>query len=120
MEAIDAVLVLMYLMMLAAVAVMVFSIVRSIRLGNKSLSVVNGVPAGRIVGGTVAFTVVLLVITFLAGSSAPLTVNGETYGETLWLKVADMFIFTSSLMFLVAAALIVYGLFRRRDYAKKK
>lgn len=48
-----------------------------------------------------------LVITFVAGSDAPLTVNGESYDDALWLKVADMFIGTAVALTVVAAAAVM-------------
>jgi len=49
------------------------------------------------------------LLTFLLGSSVPMTVNGKVYADALWLKVADMFIFTGMGLILVAIGAVLYG-----------
>lgn len=118
MELVDIVLICIYLILAASAGVMVFSVVRRMRLGRKMFVHVNGIPAGKIVMSTVLLTLAVLAVTFLAGSGSPLAVNGGTYADALWLRVADMFIFTSLSMIVAAAAVIVYGIVRRWSDAK--
>lgn len=120
METVDIVLASVYLVMAAAVGVLLFSAVYRIRMGEKSPSVVNGIPAGKITLATVIGTIVMLVITFLTGTDNKLTVNGDIYENTLWLKVADMFIFTSLMMFVLAAVIVLYGVVRRYVNIKRR
>lgn len=54
-------------------------------------------------------TVVLLVVTFLLGSSAPLIINGLPYDDGWWLRVADMFVASTCVMLFLAAAAVVVG-----------
>lgn len=56
--------------------------------------------------------VVLLAVTFLLGSSTPLTVNGKAYTESFWLKTTDMFIFTSVALLFVGVLICVIGIYR--------
>jgi len=58
--------------------------------------------------------VLLLVLTFLFGSSAPMTINGKQYAQTLWLKTADMFIFTALAMLVAAIAAVAYSSLNKR------
>lgn len=120
METVDIVLASVYLVMAVAVGVLLFSAVYRIRMGEKSPSVVNGIPAGKITLATVIGTIVMLVITFLTGTDNKLTVNGDIYENTLWLKVADMFIFTSLMMFVLAAVIVLYGVVRRYVNIKRR
>lgn len=116
---IDVVLIIMYLMMAVAIAALVFSVVRSMRLGGRTLSVVNGIPSGKIILGTVAGVAVVMAVAFLTGSGDVLSINGKEYSQWFWLKAADMFINTSLLLLAVAAVLVVYGIFRRRGHVQK-
>ncbi|MBO4786817.1 MAG: hypothetical protein J5510_07100 [Prevotella sp.] len=105
----NLIIILSYLLIIGTLALTIFSLVMAYRNRNKSAAVVNNVPAARIAyiisGGVVA----LLILTFLFGSSAPMVINGEQYTQTLWLKTADMFIFTAIAMLIVAIAAVAYS-----------
>ena len=105
----NLIIILSYLLIIGTLALTIFSLVMAYRNRNKSAAVVNNVPAARIAyiisGGVVA----LLILTFLFGSSAPMVINGEQYNQTLWLKTADMFIFTAIAMLFVAIAAVEYS-----------
>lgn len=105
----NLIIILSYLLIIGTLALTIFSLVMAYRNRNKSAAVVNNVPAARIAyiisGGVVA----LLILTFLFGSSAPMVINGEQYNQTLWLKTADMFIFTAIAMLIVAIAAVAYS-----------
>ena len=70
---------------------------------------VHGIPAKKIFHITWIGTLVLLVATFLLGSSSPMLINGNEYGDSLWLKLSDMFVFTSLLMLLGAIVAVLFG-----------
>lgn len=110
---VDIILIVVYLMLTATVGVLVFSVVRSGYMGGKSFMVVNGIPVGKIFAAITVVLIAVLALTFALGSDNVLYVNGKTYSECFWLKAADMFIYTSALMLIVASALVVYGIFRR-------
>lgn len=104
---ISAVLILQYVLLAVAVVVLAVAVVRSLRMRSESDNVVNDIPATRIAVGVVAGTAGLLVLTFLFGSSATLTINGQPYTDSFWLKVADMFVGTS--LWLLVAAIVAVG-----------
>ena len=75
----------------------------------KTEVVENGIPVkkiGYLVAGSV---VVLLLLTFALGSTAPMKINGATYASGFWLRASDMFIVTSLVMMLIAVAAVIYG-----------
>ena len=45
-------------------------------------------------------------------------INGQKYADTLWLKAADMFIYTALLLLIAAIGAVVYG--ATRYYRKEK
>ena len=106
------IIILTYLLIIGTLALTIFSLVMAYRNRNKSAAVVNNVPATRIAyiisGGVVA----LLILTFLLGSSTPMVINGEQYTQALWLKTADMFIFTAIILLVVAIATVAYSSFK--------
>ncbi|WP_455094516.1 hypothetical protein [Prevotella koreensis] len=100
------ILLLACVMTVGAVTLAVVSLVMTFRRRDKSAAVVNNVPAARIAYMVAGGVALALVLTFLLGSSAPMSINGSPYAHTLWLKTADMFIYTAIAM-LVAAVVAV-------------
>lgn len=106
---------LMYFMLVAGVGVAVWSVARSARYESERCT--NGIPGRRIAMWVVGGTAVLLLVTFLFGSSTPLTIGGHAFESWAWLKLADMFIYTSLVLVLAAVATVVYG---NMKYIRKK
>ncbi len=108
----DLLLITTILVLVGAVAVAVWSVVRSLKTTGRGERISNNIPVRRI--GTIVavgtFTVMLL--TFLLGSSAPMTINGGTYDDSLGLKASDMFISTSLLMIAIAIAAVLFGSYK--------
>lgn len=65
----------------------------------------------RIMLGVALGTIVLLLLSFALGSTAPIMANGTTYTDGLWLRVADMFIYSGAVLIVVAtvAASVLKG-----------
>ena len=110
---VEILLVLMYVLLTLAVVATVFSIVRTVKVRGKDFGVSNGVPAMRIALTTFGLLLILLALTFLAGSDAPLLINGEEYADGLWLKISDMFINSSLILLLICSVLVIVMRFRR-------
>jgi len=94
----DLMLWLMYIAVIAATAVTIASVVKTLRMRTKDDEVVNGVPQARIAWTTAFCFVVCLAVTWLLGSSRPLLTNGQLFTSTFWLKTTDMFIYTSIIL----------------------
>lgn len=109
----NLIIILTYLLIIGTLALTAFSLVMAYRNRNKNAAVVNNVPASRIAYSISGGVVALLILTFLFGSSAPMVINGEQYAQTLWLKTADMFIFTAIALLVVAIVAVAYSSFRR-------
>jgi len=62
-----------------------------------------------------AGTILLLLITFLLASASPLMINGQPFESGFWLRAADMFIVSSVVLLIVAAAVYAYA-----EYVSKK
>ncbi len=105
----DAVLIFVYLLILTALVIMAYSVVRSVRRRDKSTNVTNNIPESKILWGTVALLLCCLVITFLLGSTQPVQVNGVEFAQTFWLKTTDMFINTIIVMLIVAVLGVAFG-----------
>lgn len=119
MGTVDIILIVVYLTLAAAVGTLIYSVIHSTRMGSKTFTTVNGIPVGKILAIIAVAMVAVLALTFALGSGSTLTVNGKPYSEWFWLKTADMFIYTSALLFITASAFVVYGLVRRHGNVKK-
>ena len=108
----DVMLGLMYLVMAVALGVTAYSVWHGMRTRRKGDDIINGVPAGKI-GWCVAIgLVVCLVLTFLLGSSKPVMTNGTLYKDAFWLRLTDMFIYTSILLILGCFVSAIVSRFR--------
>jgi len=108
---------LMWGLLIGCFLLAICSFVRSSRKDASQEAKIHGVPARKISRITWFGTLGLLVLTFLVGSSSPLWVNGNTYGDWLWLKVSDMLVYTSIILLLGAIAAVIFGATRyiRKD-----
>lgn len=93
---------LMYVTVAVTVVVTIVSVVRPLLIAPKK----NASGRGWLVMG---LTVVLLVVTYLAGSEEPLMVNGALFKDSFWLKVTDMLIVSSVILIVVAAGFVCFG-----------
>jgi len=108
----DTMLWLMYLSLALALGVTALSLWRSVRMRTKADEVVNGVPQTRIAWTTAAAFVVCLVVTWMLGSSEPLVTNGTRFTSPFWLKLTDMFIYTSIILIIACFAGAIVSRFR--------
>ena len=100
---------LMYAMLLVALVAAIASAVHSLRHRYDSIAASNRVPRKYIAWGVAGFTVLLLLITCLAGSSQPLIINGISYTDCFWLKATDGLIVSSVILMVIAACFVIYG-----------
>ncbi len=114
----DILIIFMYLLLVVSLFVALFAVVKGYKTRSAE-NIVNGIRVGRIVWGTIVLLVGLLVVTFLLGSSAPVSVNGKTFADVFWLRVTDMFIYTSSVLIVVAVGTVGFSMSkqnRKRKY----
>ena len=105
---IDAILIVTYLAVAGALAVVVWAAVRRWQLhAHNSSNTTDGIPARKISMAVAGGLVVCLLVTFLAASSTPLSVNGKSFDSVFWLKTADMLINTSLILLIVAVIIVV-------------
>ena len=98
-----------YALLLLAVGLTVWSVVRSIRMQGKK-------PGARSIWGTLALLVVTLVATWLLGSTKPLSVNGRIFDNSSWLRISDMLILTPIVLIIIIVVLMgVAEVIRRRN-----
>ncbi len=105
----DVVIVFMELLVFATACCAVWALVRGLKIRGKGEKMENNVPIKRIGYSVTMGTVVLLVMTFVLGSSDPMSINGVPYNQVFWLKAADMLITTSLVLMVVAIAAMIFG-----------
>lgn len=115
----DVLLSLMCLLLLASFLLAVWAVVHTYRSSGQvdEVSQSHGIRGRRISQVTWGVTAVLLIVTFILGSSSPLLVNGQNYQDWLWLKVSDMLVYSTVIMLVVAVASVLFGATRyiRKD-----
>lgn len=99
----------MLLLTAATLALMVWGMVRGIRMSGDANRVVNNIPARRISMGVAAGFAVVMLVCFALSDTTPLTINGRPYADAVWLRVAGMFVGASVLMVAAAVAAVLYG-----------
>lgn len=105
----DAVIIFMEVLVVATACCAVWSLVRGLKIRGKGEKQENNVPVKKIGYSVTVGTVVLLAVTFLLGSSDPMSINGVPYTQVFWLKAADMLISSSLVLMVVAAGAMIFG-----------
>ena len=108
----DLMLWLMYIVLAFALMVTAYSVWHGMRTRRQGDDIVNRVPAGRIGWCVLIGLLLCLAITFLLGSSTPITTNGQPFTNVFWLKVTDMFIYTSILLIIGCFVSAIVSRFR--------
>lgn len=103
----DLLLVFVCLVFVVAVASTAWSVVRTLKSRGKGERMVNNIPAKNISYGVVIVTVVVLLAALVLGSSDAIMVNGTEYSDKFWLHVADMFVYSSLVLVIIAVGTIV-------------
>ena len=113
-------LVLMAVALIAAVVAVLWAVVVAARKRGSGLAKTeNRVPARRIAVLTLAGTLVLLLLTFVLGSSVPVPINGKPFDSIFWLRAADMFICSSGVLLVVAVLAYLYAELKTKLNAEK-
>lgn len=107
------------LFVVVAIAVAIWAVIRSMRKGDNYAAKENGVNSGRISLIVGLSTVAVLLLTFIAGSSSALRVNGHLYDNWFWLKASDMFVWSSVVLLVAAVAAVIFGATRYRRNRKE-
>jgi hypothetical protein len=110
---IDIVLWAVYLLLVAAVGVAVWSAVHGVRTHQRSNDPLATRRTSMIGYATAGFVAVTLLLTYLLASTRPVISNGKPFTDELWLRMTDMFIFSSILLIVVCSAIVVATKFRR-------
>ncbi len=105
----DAVIVFMEVLVFATACCAMWSLVRGLKIRGKGEKQENNVPVKKIGYSVTVGTVLLLLLTFLMGSSDPMSINGVPYTHVFWLKVADMLISSSLVLMVVAVGAMIFG-----------
>lgn len=111
----DVMLLLMVLAIVVALCAVAWATIVALRKrGGGVAKTENRVPARRIVVATLVGTLLLVLLTFLLGSSAPMSINGKTFADGFWLRAADMFIVTSGILLLAGGIVYAYSELRNK------
>ena len=103
---IDVVIIAMYVLLAVAAALCVWSAWNGVRTHQRRRST-------RIASGVAGATALLLLLTYLLGSTRPLVSNGKVFDDALWLRLADMFIYSSIILIAACSVIVVIARFRR-------
>ena len=80
----------------------------------------NGIPARRITYTTYGITALILLLTFVFGSTQTMMVNGENFTDSFWLRMTDMFVNSSLLLLVLAAGVVAFGATRYYRKGREK
>ena len=106
---IDVLLYAVYALLLVVTGLAVWSAVHRVRLNEKVKEPTRGVRSRGIAFVVCGLLLVVCLLTFLLGSSKPMLINGEWFKDVVWLKLTDMFIWTSVILLVIAAISVALG-----------
>ena len=110
---IDLMLWTVYVLLVAAVATAVWSAVHGIRTHERSNDPMATRRTSMIGYTTAGLVAITMLLTYLLASTKPVVSNGKPFTDVLWLRLTDMFIFSSILLICVCSAIVVAAKFRR-------
>lgn len=115
----DALLILMIILLIVAAVIGFGAVIIGLRKRDSSDKVINGVPAAKISMLTFGITFILLVATFIFGSTDSMIINGHQFTDVIALKLTDMFVQTSLVMIVLAVCAVIFGYTRYIRKGKK-
>ena len=62
---------------------------------------------------TAGLVAVIMLLTYILASTQPVVSNGKPFTDIFWLRLTDMFLFSSILLICICSAIIVAAKFRR-------
>jgi hypothetical protein len=110
---VDIILVALYVLTAVTVILAVWSAVHGMTARDAQLLPRERRLRYTAVYGSVGLSLVVMLATFLLGSSEPVVVNGQPFTNTFWLKVSDMFVNTAILLIIICFAIVAVAKFRR-------
>ena len=110
---VDIVLWAVYCLLAAAIGIAVWSAVHGVRTHERSKDPLASRRTSMIGYATAALVAVVMLLTFALASTKPIVSNGQPFTDTFWLRLTDMFIFTSFLLICVCSAIVAIAKFRR-------
>jgi len=110
---IDILLGVVYLLLVGAVGIAVWSAVHGVRTHEQDSDLLASRRTSMIGYTTTASVAVILLLTYLLGSTTPVVSNGKPFADAFWLRLTDMFIYTCILLICVCSVIAAIGKFRR-------
>lgn len=104
---------LMIIMLVAALVAVVLSIVTGAKCQSHETKV-NNINTRWIGWGVAVPVALVMLLTFLFGSTDAIDLNGRAYNETIWLRASSMFVLTAVILIATAVVLILLSTFKRR------
>jgi len=105
-----------YALLLLAVGLTVWSVIRGLRRQGKSASTEHGIPRRKLVLATLGLLVVVMGLSWLLGGTQPLSVNGKPFVDTFWLRTSDMLIVTPIVLIAIIGVLMIVSEIMRRKH----
>lgn len=102
-------LVVIELLILATVALVLWSSYKSAKLRREARKGQVANPTVKIVVGVVAVLWLAYVVVEFLLTAQPMMINGKLYDDSLWIHLSDIVLNTAIIMFLIAAGTIAYG-----------
>lgn len=110
---IDIVLCSVYVLLAAALGVTLWAAIHGVRTHEQAADALTArrvSMTGYLTAGLLAVT---LLATYLLASTRPIVSNGHPFTDVMWLRLSDMFIFTSLLLIGICSIIVVIAKFRR-------
>lgn len=110
----DGLLWLMYVLVAGTLGVMAFSIIKTLKTVKIENAKVNGIPAQKIAYSVFFGMLIVLLLTFVFGSTKAMLINGVMFSDKFWLRATDMLVNTIVILLLVSVVAVIFGATRYR------
>ena len=110
---IEIVLWAMYCLLAVTIGIAVWSAVHGVRTHECENDPLASRRTSMIGYATAVLVVIIMLLTYALASTKPIVSNGQPFADVFWLRLSDMFIFTSILLICVCSVIVAIAKFRR-------
>ncbi|MBQ9092598.1 MAG: hypothetical protein IJY03_01155 [Prevotella sp.] len=108
---IELLIILMYIAVAAILCVTLWSVYHTVNIVGKTSGISNGINVRKICIAVRTGMFVMLVLSFALASTEPIDIGVTKYGDSFWLRMSNMLVFTGCMAIALAGGAALYSFY---------